>query len=72
MTLIPNPKKPILYSVHTDSILGPTVGIPDAFRDTQPTVGGASKPDVDYIFLSLPIANGPRHGKNISCSGTVT
>ena len=54
MTLIPNTKKPILYLVHTDSIMGPTVGIPDAFGDTPPNVGGVSNPDVDYIFLSLP------------------
>ena len=54
MTLIPNTKKPILYLVHTDSIMGPTVGIPDAFDDTPPIVGGASNPDVDYIFLYLP------------------
>jgi hypothetical protein len=54
MTLIPNTKKPILYLVHTDSIMGPTVGIPDAFGDTPPIVGGASNPDVDYIFLYLP------------------
>ena len=54
MTLILNTKKPILYLVHTDSIMGPTVGIPDAFGDTPPVAGGASNPDVDYIFLYLP------------------
>ena len=54
MTLIPNTKKPILYFVHTDSIIGPTVGIPDAFGDTPPNVGDASNPHVDYIFLSPP------------------
>ena len=54
MTLIPNTKKPILYFVHTDSIMGPTVGIPDAFGDTPLNVGGASNPDEDYICFSLP------------------
>jgi hypothetical protein len=39
-----NTKKPILYLVHTDSIMGPTVGIAD---DTSPNVGGVSNPDVD-------------------------
>ena len=38
MTLIPNTKKSILYFVHTDSIMGLTVGIPDAFEDTPPNV----------------------------------
>ena len=54
MTLIPKSKKPILYLVHTDSIMGPTLGIPDAFGNTPPVPGGASNPDVDYIFLYLP------------------
>ena len=54
MTLILNTKKPILYLVHIDSIMGPTVGIPDAFGDTPPVAGGAYNPDVDYIFFYLP------------------
>ena len=54
MTLIPKSKKPILYLVHTDSIMGPTLGIPDAFGNTPPVPGGTSYPDVDYIFLYLP------------------
>ena len=55
MTLIPNTKKPILYLVHTDSItMGPTLRIPDAFGNHPPVPGGASNPDVDYIFLYLP------------------
>jgi hypothetical protein len=43
----------MLYLVHTDSIVGPTVAIPDAFGDTPPNVGGPSIPNVDYIFLSI-------------------
>ena len=34
--------------------MGPTLGIPDAFGNTPPVPGGASNPDVDYIFLYLP------------------
>jgi len=45
LSLIPNCNKPILYLVHTDSIVGPTVAIPDAFGDTPP--------NVDYLFLLL-------------------
>ena len=54
MALIPNTKKPILYLMHTDSIMGPTLGIADAFGNTPPVAGGASNPNVDYIFLYLP------------------
>jgi hypothetical protein len=53
LSLIPNCNKPILYLVHTDSFVGPTVAIPDAFVDTPPIIGGPSNPIVDYIFLSL-------------------
>lgn len=53
LSLIPNSNKPILYLVHTDSIVGPTVAIPDAFGDTPPSVGVPSIPNVDYIFLSI-------------------
>ena len=54
MTVIPNTNKPILYLVHTECIVGPTIGIPDAFGESPPIVGGASIPDVDYIFLHKP------------------
>jgi hypothetical protein len=53
LSLIPNCNKPILYFVHTDSIVGPMVAIPNAFGDTPPNVGGPSNPNVDYIFLLL-------------------
>ena len=52
LTLLPNSTKPKLFLVHTDSIVGPTVSIPDAFGDTPLQVSGPSIPDVDYIFLS--------------------
>ena len=53
LTLLPKSNKPKLFLVHVDSIVGPTVAIPDAFGDTPIQVSGPSIPSVDYIFLTL-------------------
>ena len=53
LTLLSKSSKPKLFLVHVDSIVGPTVAIPDAFGDNPIQVSGPSIPNVDYIFLTL-------------------